>query len=102
MISTERAALERLVGGTAGQQPAAQGHQRDHQHGRDEDAGDPVGQPLDAGLLVLGVLHQPHHVGELGVAPDPGGLDLEVPTGRDGAADHRIAHRRRRRGPTRR
>ena len=71
MMRTESAALKACCGGAADQQPGGQGHQGDDEHGGDEDARDPVGQPLHRRLLVLGVLDQPHHVRQLGVPARP-------------------------------
>ena len=82
---------ERLLRRAAGQQPTGQGDEGDHQHGGDEDARDPVGQPLDGGLLVLGVLDQAHHVGQLGVAPDLRGPDHEATAHRHRAPHHPVA-----------
>jgi hypothetical protein len=42
-----------------------------------------VGEALDLGLAVLGVLHHPRHLRELGVRADPGGSHHEAAAGVD-------------------
>ncbi len=73
------------------EQPRDPGAEREDQDDGYEDSGDPVGEALHLGLAVLGVLHQPGHAGELGVGPDPGGLDEETPGGVDGGAGDGVA-----------
>jgi hypothetical protein len=46
---------------------------------------------LDGRLFVLGVLHQPHHVGQLGIAPDARGPDDQTTADRDRAPHHPVA-----------
>ena len=74
-----------------GADPEAQRADGQGDHDRDEDPGDPVGQPLHLGLAVLGVLDQLGHLGELGVGADPGGADDEPAAGVDGRADDGVA-----------
>ena len=55
------------------QPPDQEGQRRADQHGGDEHAADPVGQPLQRGLVPLGVLHQSLQAGQhrLGGARSP-------------------------------
>jgi hypothetical protein len=50
------------------------GGQRQTDDDGDEHGRDPVGESLDVGLAVLGVLDEAGHLGELGVGTDAGGL----------------------------
>ena len=91
MISTATAAVNAAASPPPVpiQNPSVADRQGDHD--RHEDPGDPVGQPLHLGLAVLGVLDQPRHLGELGVRADPGGADDEPAAGVDGRADDGVA-----------
>ena len=82
---------ERRGRGVSGQQPGRQGGQGQEDDDRDEDAGHPVGQALDLGLAVLGVLDQAGYLRQLGVRADPGGPDQQPPAGVDGGANHGVA-----------
>ena len=82
---------ERVLGGGAGQQPARQGGDGAGQHGGDEHAADPVGQPLDGGLLRLCLLDQPDQLRQLGIAPDVDRADDEPAGEHDGSAGHAVA-----------
>ena len=91
MISTATAAVKAAAAPAPlpSQKPRVRHRQGDHD--RHEDAGDPVGEPLHLGLAVLGVLDQPGHLGELGVAADPGGADDEPAAGVHRRPGHRVA-----------
>jgi hypothetical protein len=84
MMSTATAAVNAAPRPLPGADPEAQRRDGEADHHGHEDAGDAVGQPLHLRLAVLRVLHQPGHLGELGVAADPGGPDDEPPAGVDG------------------
>jgi len=70
----------------AGQQPAADGHQGNHQHDRHEDGADLVRQALHGGLGGLGGLDHPHDAGEHGLGADGLGLDHQAAIGVDRAS----------------
>ena len=91
MIRTATAAVKAAAGPppVPSQNPRVADGEGDHDG--HEDAGDPVGQALDLGLAVLGVLDQPRHLGELGVGADPGGADDQPAAGVDGGADDGVA-----------
>ena len=93
MISTATAAVKAAVAECAGEQPRGEGDEREPDDDGDEDRRDPVGEALDLGLAVLGVLDEAGHLRELGVGADPGGLDDQAAPGVDGRA-----RRPRRRG----
>ena len=82
---------EGVLGGTTDHEPGGEGDESDGEHGGDEDPRDPVGQSLDSSLLVLGILDELHHVGQLCVAPDTRGPDHETTTDRHRSADHLVA-----------
>ena len=82
---------ERGGDAVAGQQPAGQGGQGEGDHDGHEDRRDPVGEALDLGLAVLGVLDQPGHLRQLGVGADPGGADHQPAAGVHGGADDGVA-----------
>ncbi len=71
MISTATAAVKAAAGARA-REPEAEGAHREGDHDRHEDAGDPVGQALHAGLAGLGLLDQAGHLGQRGVGARPG------------------------------
>ena len=54
-------------------------------------AGHPVGETLDVGLAVLGVLDEAGHLGELGVGADPGRAHDQPSVGVDRRADDVVA-----------
>ena len=82
-----------VLGGIAREQPAGPGYPRGDEHQRDEDAGHPVGQPLDGGLVRLGPADQRDQLGQLGVLADLDGPDHQPPGQRDGSAGNRVASR---------
>ena len=71
--------------------PSEQGEQGDTDHGRDEDRGDPVDQPLDRGLGDLGVLHQPDDPRQGRFRADGPGPHDEQPIPIDGTAGDPVA-----------
>ena len=65
------------------QKPSVADRQGDH--ARDEHGGDPVGQPLRAGLGALRLADQAGDLGEQRVSPDPGGAHHQAPADVHGA-----------------
>jgi hypothetical protein len=86
-----QARAERVLRGAPGDQPAGQGENRGRQHQRDEDTGDPVGQPLDSGFLGLRPVHQPDQMGQLSIGSDLDGLDDQAAGEGDGACADGVA-----------
>jgi hypothetical protein len=78
-------------GGVAGDEPEDERGQRQTDDDRDEHGGHPVGESLDVGLAVLGVLDEAGHLGELGVGADAGGLHDQASAGVDRGPDHGVA-----------
>ena len=76
--------------GVAGQQPRGQRGQGKPDDDRDENPGDPVGQSLNLGLAVLGVLDQACHLRQLGVRADPGGPNQQPPADVDRRANYGV------------
>jgi len=72
----------------AAAQPEPQGARGERDDDRHEDAGDPVGQPLDRRLPALGLFDEPGHLGQLGVGTDARRPDHHPPAGVDRRADH--------------
>ena len=72
-------------------QPAGQRRGGEHQHGRDEDRADAVGQALHGRLARLRLGDEPGELGQLGVRPDPGGADHQAAADVHAAAGHRVA-----------
>ena len=79
--------LERM----AGEPPAQQRGQRQHQHHWHEDGADLVYQPLDRSLGGLGVLHQADDVGQHGVHPHGSDLQHHAAVAVDGATGQFVA-----------
>ena len=75
----------------AGDQPADHRECGERDHDRHEDRGDPVGQPLDLRLALLGLLDQPGHLRQGGVRADPGGAHHQAAGGVDAAAGDLVA-----------
>jgi len=71
----------------SGQQPAGQCGQGEGDDDGHEDRGDPVGEPLDLGLAVLGVFDESGHLSQLGVGSNPGRTDDQAAAGVDGGTD---------------
>ena len=91
MISTASPALNACsAGDPASSQPARVADGADEHRGH-EHAADPVGHPLDRGLLRLGLLDQADQPGELGVAADVDRADDHAAGEHDGAAGHAVA-----------
>ena len=82
---------ERCGQPAAGADPEAERGRCQRDDDRHEDAGDPVGEPLDLRLAVLRVLDETRHLRQLGVGPDAGGADHQPPAGVHGGADDRVA-----------
>ena len=57
--------VEGFFRGTTEEQPGGEGDERDHHYHRYKHTCDPIGQTLYRRLLVLGVLDQSDHLGEL-------------------------------------
>jgi hypothetical protein len=89
-------------GGVAGDEPGRQGGQRETDDDGDEHGGHAVGESLDVGLAVLGVLDEAGHLGELGVGADAGGLHDQASARVDRGSRPRCRPGRPRRGRTRR
>ncbi len=87
---------EREGGALARTEPEAERGGGDRRDDGDEDAGDPVGQPLDGRLAGLRVGDQSRDLGQRGVGADLGRADDEPSADVDGRA-----RRRRRRVPSR-
>ena len=66
-----------------GAEPEAERRDRDREDGGDEDAGDPVGEPLHRRLAGLRLGHEAGDLRERGVAADPGGPDDQPSAGVD-------------------
>ena len=75
----------------AAQQPPGERGQGEGDDDGDEDCRHSVGEALDFGLAVLGVLDQAGHLGQLGVGSDAGGPDDEATAGVDGGTDDGVA-----------
>ena len=78
----------------AAHQPPQQ--RREHRDGHDhrhEHAADLIGQPGDGRLTGGGLLHQLHDLGQGGVRPHTGGLQLQIAALIDGGGGDGIAHR---------
>ena len=90
MISTATAAANANAEVGAGAEPEPERRDRDRDHDRNEDGGDPVGEPLDWGLrLCLG--DEPPDLGDGGIGTDMGGADDEPARDVDGRADRLVA-----------
>ena len=74
-----------------GDQPEREDGGRQDENDRDEDGRHSIRQPLDGRLPGLRPLDQPGHLGELGVAPDPGRPHHQAPTGVDRGSDDPVA-----------
>ncbi len=72
--------------------PDDEGDDGDSDYGRDEVAGDDIGQPGNGGLGALGLLHHLDDLGEHGVLAHLGGLKPKSPRLINGGADHLISH----------
>ncbi len=74
-------------------EPEAERASGDGDDNGDEDARDPVGQPLDVGLAVLGGIDEAGHLGQLGVGADPGSSDDEPAADVDRGTGDGVARR---------
>ena len=69
-------------------EPVEQCRQREGDDDRDEDAGHPIGQPLDRGLAGLGVVDELGDLRERRVGADSRGADDQAPAGVDRRPGH--------------
>ncbi len=91
MMRTATAAVKASCAGCpVTSQPSRVASGQQHHDGH-EDGRDAVGEALDGGLAVLGVLDEAGHLGELGVCADPGGAHDEPAADVGGGTDHRVA-----------
>ena len=89
-------------GRRADDEPDDERQRREPEHGRDEVAGDDVGQALDRRPRALGLGHEPDDPGEHGVRADPRRPEGQRPGRVERAADDQVARRAWRRAGSRR
>ncbi len=82
---------DRRLPAMARDQPAGDGHHRDHQHHRHEHRADLVDQALDRRLRALRLRHHAHDAAQHRFRADRGHAHQQQPIAVDRAADHMVA-----------